>query len=149
MSFFRIYFCYIYTLLCSVCGGFTPVGGNGGSGGGYYNGNGIHRSLDVDTENADVDNDSLDLQATDSMVRKKRAAYQGAGGCSKIPQQKCNKIPHKIPRRQCSTVDKPSCHSKPRQVHKQAKWDFSFISVLQSAEKIPCFEVLFSRLGLP
>ena len=45
--------------------------------------------------------------------------YGGAGGCSKIPQQKCTKIPHKQPRRQCSTVDKPSCHSKPRQVHKQ------------------------------
>jgi len=98
-----------------ICGGFKPVGGNGGGGGAYYNG--IHRSLDVDTENAD--NDSLDLQTADSMVRRKRSAYQGAGGCTKIPQQKCNKIPNKIPRRQCSTVDKPSCHSTPRQVHKQ------------------------------
>ena len=56
-------------------------------------------------------------------VREKRETaeerYGGVGGCSKIPQQKCVKIPHKQPRRQCSTVDKPSCHSKPRQVHKQ------------------------------
>ena len=75
---------------------------------------------DADDE---VESNTLDLtEAADNLVRKRRAPspYQGGhgqgGGCNKIPQQKCNKIPHKQPRRQCSTVDKPSCHSSPRQV---------------------------------
>ena len=102
---------------CRVCGGFQPV--YNGGGGGYQNG--IHRRMDVEDVDNEVETNSLDLtEAADNLVRKRRAPYQGAhvgqGGCNKIPQQKCNKIPHKQPRRQCSTVDKPSCHSSPRQV---------------------------------
>ena len=105
---------------CRVCGGFQPVYNGGGEG--YQNG--IHRRMDVEDVDNEVETNSLDLtEAADNLVRKRRAPYQGAhggqggpGGCNKIPQQKCNKIPHKQPRRQCSTVDKPSCHSSPRQV---------------------------------
>ena len=105
-------------------GGAGGVPGYGGGGGGP-SGYGIHRSLAL-TEGSE--SDTADLAAgenTDLVDRDRRETveerYGGPGGvgCSKIPQQKCTKIPQKQPRRQCSTVDKPSCHSKPRQVHKQ------------------------------
>ena len=73
--------------------------------------------MDVDTDS--LENDTLNLQQSLNVVRKRRSPYQGQGGCTKIPQQKCKKIPRKEPRRQCNTVDKPSCQSTPRQVHKQ------------------------------
>ena len=107
---------------------------HGGGGGGSFHGvsgpgpsgYGIHRSLALNEGSESAMPEMSDMSAGDNelMLERERRdtaeeRYAGGLGCSKIPQQKCTKIPHKQPRRQCSTVDKPSCHSKPRQVHKQ------------------------------
>ena len=111
-----------------------PFGGGpgyGGGGGGHFpgvsgpgpSGYGIHRSLALN-EGSEHGMSDMSTGETENILERERRdsaeeRYGGGVGCSKIPQQKCTKIPHKQPRRQCSTVDKPSCHSKPRQVHKQ------------------------------
>lgn len=50
----------------------------------------------MDTEKADTAaGDSLDLAGAELLVRRRRAPYHGQGGpggCTKIPQQKCNKV---------------------------------------------------------
>ena len=111
-------------------GGAPAYGGGGGSFHGVSgpgpSGYGIHRSLALNEGSESAMPEMSDMSAGDNelMLQRERRdtaeeRYSGGLGCSKIPQQKCTKIPHKQPRRQCSTVDKPSCHSKPRQVHKQ------------------------------
>ena len=79
-----------------VCGGFKPLHGHRGGEYGGPDGHFGHRR-----------DDQHDL------VRR------SAGGCSKVPKQSCRQVVDKKPRQVCASVAKPSCVSKPRQVHKQ------------------------------
>ena len=62
--------------------------------------------------------------------------YGGGGGgygCTKVPAEKCEKIPKKIPRQHCQKIPKPSCESKPKQVFKLGRRHLDHFSFAKHA----------------